>query len=447
LYPDLQSPGHYAEKKMTFLLSSIIFMSLSKIFCASEIGKLKKVIVHRPDNGISRISPKDAAELLFDDIVYLPQMQKEHDVFTDVLKAFMGEENVLFVTDLLEQALSADEIKKAELIRMIVDYEELPQSFGNIFTQLDNSKLAEVLITGYLEEDDHYFFDPIPNFIFTRDIAITVKDHVIIAKAAKEARYRENLLARFIFWAHPLFQELQDEGRVINLNWLESFPPSKKGEWVNLEGGDTMIFENDFLLIGHSERTTQHAIKSLAKVVLEKGLVKNVVQVNIPYDRACMHIDTVFTRINHDHVVAYKPLIYDGISSNVEVYSLEGEPRIYPSLKDFILAEVNPNMKFIFSGDGESPYQEREQWTDGCNLVAIKPGVALGYDRNPVTEKAFRDAGYDIIHACDFLEKYRAGSLNPDTLENTIIMLPSNELSRARGGSHCMTCPIERESL
>jgi arginine deiminase len=112
LYPDLQSPGHYAEKKMTFLLSSIIFMSLSKIFCASEIGKLKKVIVHRPDNGISRISPKDAAELLFDDIVYLPQMQKEHDVFTDVLKAFMGEENVLFVTDLLEQALSADEIKK-----------------------------------------------------------------------------------------------------------------------------------------------------------------------------------------------------------------------------------------------------------------------------------------------------------------------------------------------
>ena len=131
LYPDLQSPGHYAEKKMTFLLSSIIFMSLSKIFCASEIGKLKKVIVHRPDNGISRISPKDAAELLFDDIVYLPQMQKEHDVFTDVLKAFMGEENVLFVTDLLEQALSADEIKKAELIRMIVDYEELPQSFGN----------------------------------------------------------------------------------------------------------------------------------------------------------------------------------------------------------------------------------------------------------------------------------------------------------------------------
>ena len=422
-------------------------MSLSKIFCTSEIGLLKKVIVHRPDMGISRISPKDAEELLFDDIVFLPQMQKEHDIFTDVLKAFIGDENVLFIADLLEESLTADEIKKAELIRMIVDYEELPASFGNIFHRLDNKKLAEVLITGYYEEEDHYFFDPIPNFIFTRDIAVVVKDHVIITKAAKEARFRENFLARFIFWAHPLFQELQDEGRVINLNWLESFPPSKKGEWVNLEGGDTMMFENEFLLIGHSERTTEHAIKSLAKVVLEKGLVKHVVQVNIPYDRSCMHIDTVFTRINHDHVVAFKPMIYDGISSNVEMFSHDGSKKTYPSLKDFILAEINPNMKFIFSGGGESPYQEREQWTDGCNLVAIKPGVALTYDRNPITEQAFRDIGYEVIHATDFLEQFKAGKLDPSTIENTIITLPSNELSRARGGSHCMTWPLERAPL
>jgi len=422
-------------------------MSLSKIFCTSEIGMLKKVIVHRPDMGISRISPKDAEELLFDDIVYLPQMQKEHDIFTDVLKAFIGDDNVLFIADLLEQSLTADEIKKAELIRMIVDYEELPQSFGNIFHRLDNAKLAEVLITGYYAEEDHYFFDPIPNFIFTRDIAVIVKDHVVITKAAKEARFRENFLARFIFWAHPLFQELQDEGRVINLNWLESFPPSKKGEWVNLEGGDTMMFENDFLLVGHSERTTEHAIRSLTKVVLEKNLVKHVVQVNIPFDRSCMHIDTVFTRINHDHVVAFKPMIFDGISSNVEVFSHDGSHRKYPSLKEFILNEVNPNMKFIFSGNGESPYQEREQWTDGCNLVAIKPGVALTYDRNPVTEIAFKEAGYTVIHATEFLKQFREGNIDPATVENTIITLPSNELSRARGGSHCMTCPIERAQV
>ena len=418
-----------------------------EVYCNSEIGKLLKVIVHRPDEGISRISPKDAEELLFDDIVYLPQMQREHDIFTAVLKSFLGEENVLFISTLLAEALAADETKKAELIRMIIDYEELPSGYGNIMQDLSNQELAEVLISGYYAADDHYFFDPIPNFIFTRDIAVVVKDHVIIAKAAKEARFRENLLARYIFWAHPLFAVLQDEGKVINLNWRESFPPSKKGEWVNLEGGDTMMFDNDYLLVGNSERTTAYAISSLAKVVLEKGLVKKVVQVNIPAERSCMHIDTVFTRIGKDHMVVYKPLIYDGISSNVEIFNPDGSTYTYPSLKDFILAEINPDMKFIFSGKGESPYQEREQWTDGCNLVAIKPGVAITYDRNPVTEEAFKEAGFQVIHATDFLERVEKGELDPATVEQTIITLPSNELSRARGGSHCMTMPILRDPI
>jgi arginine deiminase len=109
--------------------------------------------------------------------------------------------------------------------------------------------------------------------------------------------------------------------------------------------------------------------------------------------------------------------------------------------------EINPNMEFILSGNGESPYQEREQWTDGCNLVAIKPGVALTYDRNPKTEQAFKDKGYQIIHALDLLNAFEKGTLKPEEIENTIITLPSNELSRARGGSHCMTCPIERATL
>ena len=174
-------------------------MSLGKVNVDSEISTLKRVIVHRPDEGIARISPKRAGELLFDDIVHLPNMQEEHDVFTAVLRAFIGEENVLETSKLLEEALSTDDVSKMDMIDKIIDYEELPTSYKSILAELSNEKLADVLITGSLDTVDHILFDPIPNFIFTRDIAVVVNDHIIITKAAKQARYRENFLARFIF--------------------------------------------------------------------------------------------------------------------------------------------------------------------------------------------------------------------------------------------------------
>ena len=202
----------------------------------SEIGPLRRVIVHRPDEGISRITPKRAEELLFDDIVHLPKMQEEHDVFTDILKAFLGDENVLEVQHLLEEALGADELSKQDMVEKIVDYEELPSSFKDVLKQLSNEELSKVLITGYYKEEDHFLFDPIPNFIFTRDIAVTVNDHIIITKASKEARFRENFIIRFIIWAHPIFGQLREEGRIINLNNVDIFPPSKRGEMVSIEG-------------------------------------------------------------------------------------------------------------------------------------------------------------------------------------------------------------------
>lgn len=419
-------------------------MSTPTISVASEIGALKKVIVHRPDAGIGRISPKEAEELLFDDIVYLPNMQKEHDIFTKILITFLGKENVLYVEDLLAEALESSPEKREELIRMIVDYEELPQTYIDMLTTMPIEKLTEVLISGYWKEDDHVIFDPIPNFIFTRDIAVAIKDHVVITKAAKEARHRENFLTRFIFWAHPMFITVQEEEKVINLNRVDQFPPSKKGEVVSIEGGDVMMLENDYLLIGVSERTTEHAIHSLKKVLFEKGLVKNVVQVNIPNERSFMHIDTIFTRINYNHMVVFKPIVYEGVSSNVIVHRSNGSSKTYPSVADFVKNEINSNMKFIFSGNGESPYQEREQWTDGCNLVAVKPGVAITYDRNTHTERAFEEHGYNIIDAKTYLEGVESGNIDPEKIENTIITLPSGELSRARGGSHCMTCPLVR---
>ncbi len=417
------------------------------IHVSSEIGILKKVIVHRPDEGISRISPKKAEELLFDDIVHLPRMQEEHDVFTQVLKAFIGEENVIETEQLLREALENDVDSKMETIDNIIDEEELPPRYKLILANLSNEELARVLISGYLEKDDYFLFDPIPNFIFTRDIAVTINDHVLVTKAAKTARFRENYLTRLIFWSHPLFKKMRMQGRVINLNRPEQFPPSKRGEKVSIEGGDVMIINKNYLLVGCSERSTAHGVRSLRDALFEREVVENVVQVNIPSDRSCMHIDTIFTQINRHHVVAFKPIVVDGLSSYVEVYRKNGAQQNYHSVKDFWEAEIDPDVKFILSGNGESPYQEREQWTDGCNLVAIKPGVAITYDRNPKTEAAFKTYGYKIMHAYDFLAKVKKGKINPATLENTIITLPSNELSRARGGSHCMTCPIERAEV
>ncbi|MEM8908512.1 MAG: arginine deiminase family protein [Bacteroidota bacterium] len=418
--------------------------STNKINVSSEIGPLRRVIVHRPDEGIARVSPRKAEELLFDDIVHLPDMRKEHDTFTRILKAFMGDENVLEIQDLLLEALNTTEDTNEEMIEKIIDFEELPPSYKFLLQDLSHEELVKVLITGYLEKEDHILFDPIPNFIFTRDIAVTVNDHVIITKASKAARFRENFITRFIFWAHPTFRKLRMEGKIINMNKVDQFPPSKRGESVSIEGGDMMVINKDYLLIGCSERTTAHAVHSLKEVLFKKGVIKNVVQVNIPADRSFMHIDTIFTQVNHRHITAFKPIIIDGLGSNVEVHSHDGSTRIYTSVKNFFLEEIDDQMEFIMAGSGESPYQEREQWTDGCNLVALKPGVALTYDRNPKTGLAFEAAGYQLVHADDLLRDFDNGVIQPQDIENTIINLPSNELSRARGGSHCMTCPIER---
>ncbi|MEO1434529.1 MAG: arginine deiminase family protein [Bacteroidota bacterium] len=419
---------------------------MSKVQVSSEIGTLRRVIVHRPDNGIDRISPKRAEELLFDDIVFLEKMQEEHDEFRAVLDCFLGEEHVLETGVLLLEALQSDPETKKELLDLIINFEELPNRDIQLLNKLDDLALRDLLITGYCESEDCILFDPIPNFIFTRDIAVTVNDHVVITKAAREARFRENLLTRFIFFSHPIFTDLRKAGKLINLNDVNQFPPSRKGEQVSIEGGDMMCIHKDYLLIGCSERTTEYAIHLLRDRLFENNVINNIVQVNIPADRSFMHIDTIFTQVDKDLVVGYKPLIDEGISSNCIVYRKDGSAKKYNSITDFFRGEINLNMRFIFSGGGISPYQEREQWTDGCNLVALKPGVALIYDRNIKTIEAFqKEAGYQVIETTDFLQKVKSGQLNPSKVINTLICLRSGELSRARGGSHCMTCPIERD--
>lgn len=410
----------------------------------SEIAPLRSVIVHSPDDGISRISPKRAEELLFDDIVHLPLMQREHAIFTKVLRTFIPDADVMDTLGLIKESLGSDDSKRSDLIAQVLEYEEQPLSYLPMFLDMPNDILAKVLITGYHEDSDHIYFDPIPNFIFTRDIAVVVNDHVVITKAAKEARFRENILTRYIFNTHSRFQHLSTENRIININDIDAFPRSKKGENVSIEGGDMMILNEDYLMIGCSERTTGHAFESIKNYLFDKKVISNLVKVNIPSDRSFMHLDTLCTMIDSDVFACYKPIIYDGMSSNVEVHNASSDVRSYGSVKDFLQEELNRDFRFVFSGDGESPYQEREQWTDGCNLVAIKPGVAVTYDRNLKTDIAFENQGFNILTAEELFNRSAIDKSFAGELKNTIITIPSAELSRARGGSHCMTCPILR---
>jgi arginine deiminase len=408
----------------------------SKVFVPSEVAPLKKVIVHFPDDGIEIVTPSNALEFLYDDIVYLDRMREEHTLFWNTLEAFIGRRNVYDTEVLLLEVIKKNKIARTQLVNQISIHEKCEDNIKNALNRLKDEDLVYTLFTGYLEKRDKQIFSPLPNYVFTRDIGIMVNDHVIICQAAKNARTRENIITRCIIYNHPLFKNVQDD-KIIDLT-------KENDEKVTLEGGDVMTYSSELLMVGVSERSTEEAFEVLKAKLFEKNVVSSVAKIEIPKERSCMHIDTLFTQVSTHEWVVYKPYTIDDGKCKVTLYTNgEKKPKVFSNLKDF-LKHIDPKVDFIICGGGEYPYDEREQWTDGCNLVALKDGVAIAYERNPKTQEAFEDKGYRIIDAESIVQAYKQGLFHPDKVKRTIIITPSTELSRARGGPHCMTFPILR---
>ncbi len=481
-------------------------MSKSKqqISVTSEIGTLRRLLVHSPDSGLGKVVPSKAQDWLFEDIVHLDTIRrKEYDYYTKILlyfldpskikgrlseindeknrrnffkpdnEKFFRSEKVIELQWLLADILNDHEIK-LKLVAAVCAIEGCSYSIQTALLALPPKQLAKVFISGTANEDE-MVFPPIPNFIFTRDIGIVINDYILLNKPAKKARTREAMLMKYIFFNHRLFAGQHDKILEISDSPHHFLIPKDIDEKkVTLEGGDVMVITKDHVLIGVSERTTMEAVHQVSNLLFEKNIVKKITIIKIPKKRDFMHIDTIFTQVKKDVWVMLgsfsrkriKKEDADPVQKVLEIEKKDEKIKIiqfrkknidspvyFDNLED-LLIDISKNdlgrtgkIKFIYSGNNEFPFDAREQWTDSCNLLAIKEGVILGYDRNDKTVEAFREHGFKIVNADDLIQKIENGKINTEEIEDTMILIPSAELSRARGGFHCMSMPLLRDEI
>jgi arginine deiminase len=486
------------------------------IYVASEIGTLRRLLIHSPDGGIGKIIPSKFQDWLYDDTVFLKKMQEEYSEYVTLLLYFLDPEKiknikkhkttrncfkpdkpefynsdkVIELQKVLSDLLSDDKIR-TRLISAICALENCSYQIEQELYELRPEELSKTFISGIA--NDKFIFPPIPNFVFTRDIGITIKDHLLLSKMATQVRKRETILTRYIAY-YFLFKKNPE--RVIEVNEESDFfledEIIQKEKVITIEGGDVMMISPNHLLVGCSERTSPSAIDAIVHTIFGKkelGIDKISV-VKIPQDRAQMHIDTIFTQISRSAWVLYgyfseklrqerqevkhsytQRLLHKKEQNEIEETEIvrfeKGKDETYRPAKDYemvgkfegiedLMYDISVNdfgckrkdVKIIYSGNNEFPYDEREQWTDSCNLLALKEGVVIGYDRNEKTMEAFKSKlDFNIIRAEDLIEKFESGETTPEKVENTLILLSSFELSRARGGSHCMSMPLLRDSI
>jgi arginine deiminase len=472
-----------------------------KLDVTSEIGNLRILLIHSPDNGLGKVVPSKAQDWLFEDIVHLDTMRKnEYDYYVKLLmyfldpgkikgklkqidakenrrafykpddKNFHASNKVIEIQTLLADILQEADIRK-KLVAAVCAIESCNYRLQLKLIDTAPVELAKIFISGSLGNNE-MIFAPIPNLIFSRDIGIAINNFMLLNKPAKKARARETLLVRYIFFNHTLFADYRDNILEIPETVQHFLRPGEDNEEkTTLEGGDVMMVSPQHLLIGCSERTSVSGANEAIKLLFDNNVVKKVTIVKIPHKRDYMHIDTIFTQVKRNMWVLLRTLSIAGSAvENTEPASWFAEkknkdkpeivqfekgkkPKTYDCLED-LLSDVSENdlqskekTQFIYSGNDTFPFDAREQWTDSCNLLAVKEGVVLGYDRNDKTVDAFKKQGFEVIKVSELLKKFENDELDPQQMKDTLILMPSSELSRARGGFHCMSMPLLRDAI